>query len=630
MRSAPCGPGRSRREQLLQGDLSAWLGWWPERLTLADVLDGWQHALRRRGAPGSPTTVQLYLHFALCQASCRFCQYFHVVPRDSEQTARYTDYLVRLLGRYEDALGQTLASNAYFGGGTPTALPTADLERVMTAFARAFRVRSELTCEAHPGTLDAAKLDVLAAAGVNRLSMGLQSLDPAVLRPIGRTNPPLPHVIALVERARRLGMWVNTDLVLGLPGQTPASFRSDLDAVLSQVRPDCLTIYRYQPVERLPDRPPDAMRYSRVLGASLIARALRLGYLPATSGDDERPGKDFFRNSPATWGQWLGRLRYEVTRLRHADAELPVYSLFENGESHILGIGSGSMSHVYGRFWYREVTAVAGMSADTEPIYLGTRLTAEDECRSALLLGLAESRWIDARALTRRSGVDVEATFGALLADGARSGAIRRHGRWARRRHATSPGTHPQFYDALVPAVRDAAARGQHAIAIHALRQDAAFQKELVVIDDDHLRAVDPAAAAAVPGAPAGRSDDAVLAWAALVGLGAAGEHFAGAVVDRVGGGGEAHFRVQPRPAPPLRVIVEHDHGQRSFFRAGPYAISYATPNEESLAPAELAFLEGLCARTREAVERAAREALHNPEEHHGFHGSKRSSVQSV
>ena len=72
-------------------------------------------------------------------------------------------------------------------------------------------------------------------------------------------------------------MWTNTDLVLGLPAQTAESFTNDLDVLLERGRPDCATMYRYQPIPDLSDAPPEAMRYSRVLTRSLVSRALRLG-----------------------------------------------------------------------------------------------------------------------------------------------------------------------------------------------------------------------------------------------------------------------------------------------------------------------------------------------------------------
>ncbi len=587
---------------MLHGDLSAWYGWWPERISTDDILAGWRAALAARGRPGSPATVQLYTHFAFCQASCAFCQYFHVVPRAHEQYAPYTEYLLGQLRTLRGALGRIEVSNAYFGGGTPSALPSTELERIVDEFLQTFAVRHEFTCEAHPGSLDETKLALLKRVGVNRLSMGLQSFDPGVLKRIGRSNPPLARVAELMRRARELAIWVNSDLVLGLPGQTPQSFLADLHAVLEEARPDCLTVYRYQPVPHFPDPPPPEMRYSRVLTGPVLRRAMRLGYLPATRGDDDRAGKAFLRNTGRTWRQWSDRVRYEALRVMHADAELRAYAQFEHNDSHILGIGPGAMSHIYGHSWYREATAVAGIGASTEPVYFGTRVSPVDECRSTLLQSLAESRWIDTRGLTRCSGVDVAASFGAVLDDGVDSGALRRVGRWYRRAADASPATHPDLYEALLPTIGEPGERGRRAVALDAQRDTPGVQRDLVAIGD-HLWANGAPPSANGNAAPPRRSDDALLAWARLIGLGGPGEHFAGAMIDRVGGDGEAHFRVLPEPAPPLRVLIADDASQPSFLRAGPYAISYVGRSDQELAPSEERFLRELGVRTTEALE---------------------------
>ena len=434
------GYGRSLHGPMLRGDLSAWYGWWPERFErrcgACRMASGARPAWPPRLAGDAAALRALRLLSGELPV-------LPVLPRRAARP-RAGEPLRGPPGGdprpLPAALGRVDVSNAYFGGGTPSALTAPQLGRFVAAFEQTFRVKNEFTCEGHPGDLDEEKLALLARAGVNRLSMGVQSLDPGVCRRIGRMNPPLAaHRRAGAPRAR-LGMWVNPDLVLGLPEQTPESFLSDLDRMLAVGRPDCLTVYRYQPVPHLDDAPDETMRYSRVLTAPVLLRALRKGYLPATSGDDDRPGKDFLRNSPRTWRQWIDRLRYEVIRVVRADSELRSYAQFENNDSHILGIGPGAMSHIYGHSWYRDVTAVADLSETSEPVYLGTRVTPEDECRSALLQAFAESRWIDPGALTRRSGVDIDATFGAVLDAGRRSGALRRAGRW----YASAPGASPE------------------------------------------------------------------------------------------------------------------------------------------------------------------------------------------
>ena len=225
--------------------------------------------------------LEVYAHFAFCRSSCHFCQYWHVVPRDGAEVDAFVDRSVATLRRYRERLGRvTAARTPYFGGGTPTALSAPQLERFLSAFGETFRVEGDFTCEGHPATLDEDKIALLARAGVNRLSMGVQSLDPAVLKAIGRVNPPLPRIGALVACAQRLGISVNLDLVLGLPEQSPASFRHDLEALLP-LRADSVIVYRYLPVERLPHEIPASMRYSAVVDRGAVAPACARGRLPA-------------------------------------------------------------------------------------------------------------------------------------------------------------------------------------------------------------------------------------------------------------------------------------------------------------------------------------------------------------
>jgi hypothetical protein len=190
-----------------------------------------------------------------------------------------------------------------------------------------------------------------------------------------------------------------------------------------------------------------------------------------------------------------------------------------------------------------------------------------------------------------------------VLDEGVRSGALRRVGRWYFRVRGVSCATHPTFFEALLPlAAPDAEARARCAREISALRTDKDVQMELLAIGGEHLGVVDPAKSAAKAGASPAPSDDALRTWAQLVELGSPGETFADATIERVGGRGEAHFRVLPKSSPVLRVIVEWERGQPSYFHAGPYSISYAAREDQSLRASEEQFLRELCRRTTEAL----------------------------
>ena len=126
----------------------------------------------------------------------------------------------------------------YIGGGTPTALPASELARLaselltaaVSAAAGDDPVDIEFTVEANPATIDTAGLSLLLRAGVNRLSLGVQSLDPAELEALGRAHD-AAQALAAIDDARAAGFEnLNVDLIIGAPGQTRASLECTLRA----------------------------------------------------------------------------------------------------------------------------------------------------------------------------------------------------------------------------------------------------------------------------------------------------------------------------------------------------------------------------------------------------------------
>src|SRR5438552_709466 len=124
--------------RMLRGDPSVWPTWDPEMLEADTMFAAFADALRRRGQPGSPSIVHVYTHFPYCESSCNFCMYFHEVPRESDRYSAYADHLVGLLATIRNRLGHIDATHAYMGGGTPSAMPLAQLERYFEAFSRTF------------------------------------------------------------------------------------------------------------------------------------------------------------------------------------------------------------------------------------------------------------------------------------------------------------------------------------------------------------------------------------------------------------------------------------------------------------------------------------------------------------
>lgn len=156
----------------------------------------------------------------------------------------YVDALVREIGMRTPVGPRRAADTIFFGGGTPSRLPIADLERILGALHEAFALAddAEITLEANPGTLDAAGLRALRAAGVNRLSLGVQSLNDRLLLSLNRIHD-AEQALTTLRNAREAGFAsVNADLIFGLPGQDRADWLRTLRGMLA-AQPDHLSVY---------------------------------------------------------------------------------------------------------------------------------------------------------------------------------------------------------------------------------------------------------------------------------------------------------------------------------------------------------------------------------------------------
>ena len=185
----------------------------------------------------------LYIHIPFCARKCPYCDFNTYAGLESLHDAT-VDALCAEMERWADCLAGRTVSTVFVGGGTPTLLTAPQLERVFAALHRHFTVAAgaEISCEANPGTVDQAKFRILRALGVNRLSMGVQSFQPAELHFLGRIHS-VDDVGHALATARKAGFDnINLDFIFGLPSQTEASWRDTLDRALA-LAPEHLSLY---------------------------------------------------------------------------------------------------------------------------------------------------------------------------------------------------------------------------------------------------------------------------------------------------------------------------------------------------------------------------------------------------
>jgi len=190
----------------------------------------------------------LYVHIPFCVHRCRYCYYLAHDGRLQEMAA-YLSALEQEFSSYmsKPALSERPLSFVYFGGGTPSLLSLSQLDRVFEKLQAAVSWNSveEATFECAPRSVTEDKLRLLRAAGITRLSLGVQQLDDEVLRNNGRAHA-VDDVLRAYERVQRVGFdVVNLDLIVGLVGETEQSFFDSLDRVID-LAPDSVTLYQLE------------------------------------------------------------------------------------------------------------------------------------------------------------------------------------------------------------------------------------------------------------------------------------------------------------------------------------------------------------------------------------------------
>jgi oxygen-independent coproporphyrinogen-3 oxidase len=190
----------------------------------------------------SDTVAHLYVHIPFCARICPYCAFYKDLL-DRSETGRFCEAILAELQQHAQDR-HLLPSTIYFGGGTPTALTTAQLEFLLRGFHERLDLSQlqEWTTEANPGSVSARKADVLRKFGINRVSLGVQSWDDALLEILGREHN-AKQAEESFQILRRAGFAnINVDLMFGLPGQTAAQWRTTLEKTIA-LQPDHISAY---------------------------------------------------------------------------------------------------------------------------------------------------------------------------------------------------------------------------------------------------------------------------------------------------------------------------------------------------------------------------------------------------
>ncbi|MDD6328401.1 MAG: radical SAM family heme chaperone HemW [Eubacteriales bacterium] len=197
--------------------------------------------------------VSLYVHIPFCAVKCKYCDFLSFDGESYGTMLRYVDSLCQEIKLYEPVAEEYVVRSVFIGGGTPSLLDEALITNIMAFIRKTFTLEknAEITIEANPGTLRHQKLNGYKAAGINRISIGLQSADDEMLRRLGRLHN-YDQFVASFKAARRAGFNnINVDIMSGLPGQTIHTYVDTISRVLD-FKPEHISAYSLQIEEGTP------------------------------------------------------------------------------------------------------------------------------------------------------------------------------------------------------------------------------------------------------------------------------------------------------------------------------------------------------------------------------------------
>jgi oxygen-independent coproporphyrinogen-3 oxidase len=330
--------------------------------------------------------LALYIHIPFCRRKCLYCSFISYSNREAD----IPPYLDALKNELQQRAGGERIRSIYFGGGTPSLLPSGDIGDLLSSINALFTIdnAAEISMEANPGTVDEKYLAAVRRLGVNRLSLGVQSFNDRELKMLGRI-----HTVAEAGNAVRFA-WaagfdnLNLDLIYGLPGQTLADWRYSLEAALA-MSPEHLSLYALTLEEDAP-----------------LLAAIESGALPVIDSDIAADQYELAEDLLAAGGY----THYEISNWARPGGECR-HNLVYWRNLPYLGVGAAAHSCLDGHRLANNKDLdkyIAEYTGKIPPMpELDEEIGPELELAETAILGLRLDEGIETDYLRRRFGIDI-------------------------------------------------------------------------------------------------------------------------------------------------------------------------------------------------------------------------------
>ncbi len=358
-----------------------------------------------------PRPLSLYLHLPFCHSLCYYCGCNKKITRHSSHGEDYLHWLQKeicMQAELFDSDREVL--QIHLGGGTPTFFDDDQLAAIMRGLSSNFHLsmapQREFSIEIDPRTVDTGRVRQLARLGFNRLSLGVQDLDPRVQQAVNRVQDP-QQTLDLIGASREAGFnSISIDLIYGLPKQTLESFRTTLEVVI-EARPDRLSVYNYAHL-------PELFRAQRLIkDADLPVPEVRLALLQCT-----------IETLAAAGYLYIGMDHFalpdnELVRARdkgQLQRNFQGYSTF--AECDLLGLGVSAISKVgdsYSQNFKDLINWRHSLKAGDLPVWRGVELSREDSLRRSIIEQIMCHGALDFDRIETQFGIDFGEHFAAEL-----------------------------------------------------------------------------------------------------------------------------------------------------------------------------------------------------------------------
>ncbi len=361
-------------------------------------------------ASRADTPLSIYIHVPFCDTLCYYCACNKIITKDRRKSPPFLHRLKKEIAMVAKQLGRRYVKQMHWGGGTPTFLSDEEIHEVLTHLSKYFDLdpeNGEYAIEIDPRSVDEHRIKALRAMGFNRISFGVQDLNPKVQKAVHRIQP-IEVTENALKSARDAGFQsVHLDLIYGLPFQSEASFSETLQTVI-QWRPDRLSVFNYAHLPHI------FMPQKRIRVEDLPSPEEKLRILERSISELTEAGYQFIG---------MDHFALPDNELAQAQRDGTLHRNFQGYTTHaecdLVGFGPSAIGQLPGAYVQNVKTLEEYYDAidnDRLPVWRGKTLTQDDKIRRAAIMQLICHFELDMHAFSEAHNIDFETYFDDALA----------------------------------------------------------------------------------------------------------------------------------------------------------------------------------------------------------------------